>query len=87
MLFLSTATRFQIRLPTPKYRTCIQILIQIEYYHMRILFVTTFLPWAQGFLPTAFGRSTSPYTIVGQLNGLLQPLKYIKRQYTILERP
>jgi hypothetical protein len=87
VLFLSTATRFQIRLPTPKYRTCIQIRIQIEYYHMRILFVTIFLPWAQGFLPTAFGRSASPYTTVGQLNGSLQPLKYIERRYTALERP
>jgi hypothetical protein len=54
---------------------------------MRILFNTIFLLWAQGFLPTAFGRSASPYTTAGQLNGLLQPLKYIERQYTILERP
>ena len=43
--------------------------------------------WAQGFLPTMSSRSASPYTIAGQLNRLLQPLKYIKRQYTALERP
>jgi len=42
-------------------------------------------PWAQGFLHTVSGRSALPYTTAGQLNRLLQPLKYIRRRYTVLE--